>query len=413
VATLLLVSVASLNADKPGDSSLFDVRTFGAIGDGKTLDTAAIQKALDECAKTGGGTVRLNAGTYLSKPIFFKSSNTTLQLEQDALLQATDEPNDFAIPGKGGAVSAFVNASGLTNIALLGKGTIDGTGARWWQPVKEAKKAGQPEPMRRPRLVVLSGCKNVRVQGITLANSPSFHLVPTDCEDVLIEGVTIRAPADSPNTDAIDPSASRKVRITKCTLDVGDDNIALKSGHSVPGRTAGCEDIMITDCTMLHGHGLSIGSETVGGVRHLTVEHCTFQDTVSGLRIKSARGRGGLVEDISYSDITMKDVKIPIDITCYYPKIPKEDTAQPVANNTPVYRRIRVANLTATSPTSAGHIVGLPESLVTDLVMENVRLSAPAGLTVRNAKVLQFKNVKIEPGNGPPLLLENAQVDSQ
>ncbi len=295
------------------------------MGDGKTLDTAALQKALDACAKTGGGVVRLTAGTYLSRPIFLKSSGTTLELEAGATLQATDEPADFVASANPGALFAFVNAIGLTNIAIVGKGTIDGAGARWWPPVREAKKKGEPEPRPRPRMVVLSHCQGVRIQGVTLANSPSFHLVPTECEDVLIEGITIKAPADSPNTDAIDPSACRNVRITKCVLDVGDDNVAIKSGHAVRGRTAACEDITVTDCTFLHGHGMSIGSETTGGVRRLTVQHCTFQDTVSGLRIKSARGRGGLVEDISYSDITMKDVKFPINICSYYPKIPKED----------------------------------------------------------------------------------------
>src|SRR5262249_138358 len=151
--------------------------------------------------------------------------------------------------------------------------------------------------------IVLSKCKNIRVQGVTLQNSPSFHLVPTDSEDIVIDSVTIRAPGDSPNTDAIDPSACKNVLITKCVLDVGDDNVAVKSGHSVRGRNGACEDITVTDCTMLHGHGMTIGSETVGGVRNLTVRNCTFKDTVSGIRIKSYRGRGGLVENITYSDI--------------------------------------------------------------------------------------------------------------
>jgi polygalacturonase len=406
---LLGVSIAALAGEVP-PAKTFEARQFGALGDGKTLDTEAIQKALDACAKAGGGVVRLTAGIYLSKPIYLKNSGTTLELGAGATLQATDEPDDFAASAKPGALSAFVNAVGLTNIAIVGKGTIDGAGARWWAPVKEAKKRGEPEPRRRPRMVILSHCQGVRIQGVTLANSPSFHLVPTECEDVLIEGVTIKAPADSPNTDAIDPSACRNVRITKCVLDVGDDNVALKSGHAVPGRTAACEDITISDCTFLHGHGVSIGSETAGGVRRLTVQHCTFQDTVSGLRIKSARGKGGVVEDIHYSDITMKDVKIPINITSYYPKVPKEDDLQPVTSQTPSYRRIRISNLTATSPASAGLIVGLLEQPITELVLENVHISAPAGLTIRNAKAIELREVKIEVQKGEPLILKNAEV---
>jgi polygalacturonase len=260
-------------------------------------------------------------------------------------------------------------------------------------------------------MIVLSKCNNVLVQEVTLQNSPSFHLVPTDCEGVVINRVKIRAPADSPNTDAIDPSACKNVLIANCVLDVGDDNVALKSGHSVPGRTAACEDITVVSCTFLHGHGMSIGSETVGGVRNLSVSNCTFRGTVSGLRIKSYRGRGGLVENITYSDIKMTDVKIPINITSFYPKIPKEDSAQPITPETPIYRNIHVSNLIATSPQSAGFIVGLPECVVSNLVLENVHISAPAGLTIRNAKEIRLKNAKVEAAKGDPFLTENASVN--
>lgn len=391
-------------------AKVFNIRDYGAVGDGKTLDTAAIQKALDECGKAGGGTVVLPAGTYLSKPIFLRN-HLVLQLDEGAILKATDEPADFADPNEDKGVVAFVNGKNLTNITIDGKGTIDGSGERWWPPVKEAKKIGQPEPRRRPRMIVLSKCKGIRIQRVTLQNSPSFHLVPADSEDVVIEGVTIRAPADSPNTDAIDPSACKNVHIKKCILDVGDDNVALKSGHSVPGRSSACEDITVVDCTFLHGHGMSIGSETVGGVRNLTVRNCTFKDTVSGLRIKSYRGRGGLVQNIRYADITMENVKIPINITSYYPKIPKEDTAQPITVETPIYRDIRISNVTATSPQSAGFIVGLPECVVSNVTLENVHISAPVGLTVRNAKGIRVKNAKIEVEKGEPFLLENASVE--
>jgi polygalacturonase len=394
----------------PPEPKIFDVRRYGAVGDGKTLDTAAIQKALDECGKIGRGTVLLPAGTYLSKPIFLRS-HMILQLEKGAILKATDEPADFTDPNEEKGVIAFVNGRNLTNVFIDGKGTIDGSGERWWPPVKEAKKNGQPEPRRRPRMIVFSKCKIVGVQGVTLQNSPSFHLVPTDCEDVVINRVTIRAPADSPNTDAIDPSACTNVLIANCILDVGDDNVALKSGHSVPGRIAACDNIKVVSCTFLHGHGMSIGSETVGGVRNLTVSHCTFKDTVSGLRIKSYRGRGGLVENVTYSDIKMTDVKIPINITSYYPKIPKEDTAQPITPETPIYRNICITNLTATSPQSAGFIVGLPECVISNVTLENVHISAPVGLTVRNATEIRVKNVKVQVARGEPFLFENASID--
>jgi polygalacturonase len=327
-------------------------------------------------------------------------------------LQATDDPADYR--GAGGGMLSLITGRGLTNIAITGQGTIDGAGERWWEPVKAAKRAGQPEPGSRPRLISLTRCAHVRVEGVTLANSPSFHLVPSDCEDVDIVGVTIRAPADSPNTDAIDPAASRHVRISRCVLDVGDDNVAIKSGHADPAHPgAACVDIRVSDCTMLHGHGMSIGSETVGGVSNVVVERCTFQDTVNGLRIKSSRERGGLVQDITYRDITMTNVRLPILITAYYPNIPTNDPAQAVTATTPIYRGIRISNLTATSPESAGFIVGLPECSVSNTVLENVTLRAPLGLTIRNAKNVELKNAKIEVQRGAPLIEENAEVQAR
>jgi polygalacturonase len=404
------------NTMKPGAGDtnaaaqkVLDVRQFDAKGDGKTLDTAAIQKALDECGKAGG-TVQLTPGTYLSKPISLRSG-TTFQLDQGATLKATDDPNDFANPQKPGEVIAFVNGSKLTNVAITGKGTIDGSGARWWEPALAAKKAKQLETQRRPRMILLTGCTGVQIKDITLTNSPSFHLMPRDCENVAIERVTFLSPDESPNTDAIDPSTSRNVRISNCVIDVGDDNVAIKSGRMDPAHpNAACEDITVTGCTFLHGHGISIGSETVGGVRNLKVQNCTFENTESGIRIKSYRENGGLVDNASYSDITMKNVIAPINITAYYPKIPAQDTAQPVTPLTPTYRNIRITNLTATSPKNAGIIVGLPECPVTDVVLENVHITAPKGLTIRNAKVT-LKNVKIEVQEGPPFIVENAVVE--
>ncbi len=386
------------------EAKVFDVRQFGAKGDGKTLDTAAIQKALDDCGKSGGGIVRLAPGTYLSQPIFLRS-NTTLLLDAGATLLATDEPKDFERAG-GGKFLSFINAEKLTNVAITGHGVIDGAGARWWIPAEEARRKQPGYTLPRPRLVTFTGCKDVKVVGVTLRNSPSFHLVPADCEDVTITGVTIAAPADSPNTDGIDPAACQRVLISHCRIDVGDDNIAIKSGHADPAHPdAACADIRIHDCTFLRGHGLSIGSETVGGVRNVDVQRCSFDGTHYGLRIKSPRGRGGVVENIRYSDIVMTNVDSAITITTYYPKVPKEDAAQPVTAGTPRFRDIQIRNLTATCPRDAGLIVGLPESLVSGVMLENVHLTAKSGLTIRNVTAAQFHNStyngeKLEPASG-------------
>ncbi len=407
----LLAFCAALSAGVSAPEAaekVFDVRQYGAAGDGKALDTPAIQQALDECGRAGGGVVRLPAGTYLSRPILLRA-NTALQLDEGAVLQARDEPSDFA--GGNGTLLAFVNARGLSNLTIRGRGIIDGAGARWWPPVKEAKRAGRPDPVRRPRLVVLTDCRNVRVQDVTLRNSPMFHLVPANCENVIISNVTILAPPDSPNTDAMDPSACAHVLITGCRIDVGDDNVVLKSGRAVPGRAAACEDIVVSNCTFLHGHGMSIGSETGGGVSNLLVTHCAFDGTTSGIRIKSSREKGGLIENLVYRDLTMTNVERPVDLSCYYPKIPATDSAQPVTGTTPVYRDIQFINVLASGPKSAGFIVGLPEMCVSNVVFENVSLSAATGLTIRNAKGIVFKNSKITVATGEPVLSENAEIE--
>ncbi len=273
-------------------SKVFNVREFGAKGDGKTLDTAAIQKTLDECGTSGGGTVEFSSGTYLSKPIVMRSS-TTMKLDAGAVLKATDEREDFVNPEHTNSFIPFVGGRDIHDVAIVGPGTIDGSGGRWWPSAEEARRKTPGYTQPRPKLVVITGCKNLTVRDVTLQNGPCMHLDPTDCEDVIISNVTVVAPAHSPNTDAIDPTDCRNVLITKCRLDVGDDDIAIKSDHKAASREFSCENITVTDCTFLHGHGMSIGSAVRGGVHDVVVKNCTFQDTENGIRIKSDRRGAG------------------------------------------------------------------------------------------------------------------------
>jgi polygalacturonase len=266
-------------------------------------------------------------------------------------------------------------------------------------------------------LIVIERSKNLRLENLTLQNSPKFHFVPADCEDVVISNVTILAPEHAANTDAIDPSG-RRMLITKCTIDVGDDNIAIKAGRKIPGHDFQSEDFTITDCTFLHGHGMSIGSETVGGVRNVTVKNCTFANTENGIRIKSQRGKGGVVENIFCDGITMSNVNPAITLTSYYQNNFSGDAVQPaaaddaakVSERIPTYRNIRISNLTATCPKAAGTIVGLPESCISNVVLENVKISAAKSFEIRNAKGVQLKNVIVTVLKGAPFVLENAEV---
>ena len=397
-----------------------DVRDFGAVADGKTDCTAAIQKALDACNGTGR-TVDIPPGTYLSKPLKMRSE-TTLRLEKNATLLASPVQSDYLSEGgdwlqatSSGEFTPFIGGRNLTNVTITGDGVIDGNGAVWWPEAEKARQRVSGYTLPRPNLIVIDHAKNLRLSGIKLVNSPKFHFVPADCEDVTVEGISIVSPEGAANTDGIDPSNCRNVIITNCTIDTGDDDIAIKSGRKVKGREFGCENITVTDCTFLHGHGLSIGSETTGGVQGVTVKHCTFDGTENGLRIKSRRGKGGTVQNISYVDITMKNVHPAISIACYYQdssqlKFPTDEVAPPMTETTPIFRNIYITNLTAYSSKDAGLVVGLPESSVANVVFKNVRIYAETGMSIANARDVQFIDSTIAVQKGAPAIDYNAKV---
>jgi polygalacturonase len=368
-------------------------REFGAKGDGTTKDTVAIQSAIDACAALGGGTVRLTSGTYLSAPIVLKS-NITFQLDKGATLLGSPDHGDyppkteFRLP----ALQSLVSATNAENVAITGEGVIDGQGESWWAMARGMHNFGvMGNPHPRPRLIVFDHCKHVRVEGVTIQNSPFWQLVPYYCNDVLIRNIRVLAPPHSPNTDAVDPFSSSNVIIDHLYADVGDDDIAIKSGAiNSPGGDEPSQNITITDCTFLHGHGLSIGSEIAGGAHNILAERIHFDGTDNGIRVKAARDRGNDVSNLVYRDIDMRDVKNPLVISEYYPHIlPAEGamTPEPVTRLTPHFHDITLENVTATGATMAGAIVGLPEAPVENVVLKNVNLSGATGLSIGYANV--------------------------
>jgi len=410
VMVLLAVSTSVLHA-----SAGCDPRAYGAKGDGVAKDTAAIQKAIDVCEAQGGGTVRLTAGTYLSAPVVLKS-NITLQLDKGATLLGSSDPADypakteFREPG----LQSLVSATNATNIAITGDGVIDGAGEGWWKMARSVKNAGvMGSDHPRPRLVVFDHCKNIRVEGVTIQNSPMWQLVPYYSDDIVIRNIKILAPEHSPNTDAIDPFSSSNIVIEHVLADVGDDDIAIKSGAiNSPGPDAPSRNIVIKDCTFLHGHGLSIGSEIAGGAQNIVAERIHFEGTDNGIRVKANRDRGNDVGNFVFRDITMKDVKNALVISAYYPKMmpPEGEPPQPVTRLTPHFHDIVLENVTATGSQSAGVIAGLPEAPVMGVVLRNVKLSAQAGLTIGYAEV-SGKGVTVEAVEGQGIVkLAGAKV---
>jgi polygalacturonase len=393
----------------------FVITSFGATTRASTDVSSSIQKAIDSASAAGGGTVEIPKGQYLSGPVRM-ASDIDLQLDDGATLKLLPLGK---YPGGTRNPQSFISGQGLHDIAITGKGTIDGQGAPWWPLVKKQAY------IRRPRMIALSGCNRILIEGVTLQNSPMFHIaISGHSTNVTVRGVTIRAPAStdaknpSHNTDACDVSGSH-VLIENCNVSVGDDDFTCGGGTS---------DVLIRNCTYGFGHGVSVGSPTGGGVSDITVENCTFKNTECGIRIKSDRGRGGIVQHLTYRNLQMTNVGIPILIYAEYMARAREyrdllDLTAPIAttypsremsSRTPVYRDITFSDITATTAPGqrAGLIWGLPEAPASQILLQNVTITADKPFGIYNAKGVQMENCKIvtPAEKGKSVSLGNAEV---
>jgi polygalacturonase len=252
-------------------------------------------------------------------------------------------------------------------------------------------------------------CKNVLIEGISLKNPPMWTVHPIYCENVTVDGISIHNPADSPNTDGINPDACKYMHISNCHISVGDDCITIKSGRDEDGRRVGraCENITITNCTMLDGHGgIVIGSEMSGDVRKVTISNCVFDGTDRGIRIKSMRGRGGVVEEIRVSNIVMKNIKEEaVKLNMFYHTTPDE----PVSERTPSFRNIHLSNITVSQSQKAGFLLGLAELPIENITFNNININAKTGFTIKDAKNIEFHNVQVNVEQGPGLHAEKTE----
>ena len=406
--TLPLLALLALALSFPrhalAAASTFDVRAFGAVGDGHSRDTASLQKAIEAASAAGGGLVLVPAGRYLTGPLTL-ASGIELQLARDAVLLLDADRSRY--PVRNDRYVDGIAAKNAHDIKITGAGTIDGQGASWWAAFR-----ADHDMTHRPYLVKFTDCTRVEIAGVTLRNAPMFHLVPQNCTNVSIHDIAIEAPADAPNTDGIDPSGWN-FTITRCRIDTGDDNIAIKPTRS---RTPGNKNYLIADCQFFHGHGLSVGSGSAGGLDGLVVRHCTFEGTDAGIRIKTPRGNGGLLEHALYEDLTMHAVRRPIYIVDWYPernapKDPATEKPEPVTATTPRNQHILIRNVTATDSPSAGVIRGLPEAPVTDVVFANVHLSAQTGLVIYHATGIKFVDSTVRAAEGPALVAFDARIE--
>ncbi|MBN3868635.1 glycoside hydrolase family 28 protein [Gluconobacter kondonii] len=391
-------------------SSRCDPVTYSARHDGRTNDGPAIQRAITVCSEAGGGVVSLASGIWLSGPLSLKN-HVTLNLEKGSTLLGSSDTHLFhwaflgnpAQPGE-----ALISAIDVQDVAITGQGHIDGNGAAvWWPQAVQAHKTQTSGPLPygpdypgvpaanglpRPWLIEFSHVQHGRISGVMATNSPMWTVVVRDSGQIRIDHLTIRNPASSRNTDGIDLVSSDHVTMSNLEIATGDDNIAIKSGLTQPGQAA--SDISITQSRFGEGHGLSIGSELANGAHHIRISDVSFQNTLSGLRIKSGRDRGGDIGWISAEHLTMDHVRVPLSISDYYAGQPggtqqtalMTEPAAPVTSTTPHIHDVTITDMTATNAGTVGVVLGLPEAPIEGLTLRHVRLSARKGLQLSHVR---------------------------
>ncbi len=388
---------------------VFNITRFGATADSIAPATAAIQKAIIACGDAGGGTVLIPRGTFLCGPIRL-ANHVDLRLVKGAQLKMLPYGKYPFIHGK---YPDFIRASNLHDIAITGHGTINGQGAVWWAMYRRRPNGTVPKLPHRPQMLSMNNITRLLIQGVRLQDPSNTHIsIQNACKDVTIEHIIIHTPHNSPNTDGIDLSGHNIV-ITHCRISDGDDCIAIGgSGHRSRNYFES-RNIVITHCAFGYGHGMSIGSFTSGGIRNLLVENCTFNHTTAGIRLKSNLGRAGIVENLTYKNITMRDVRWPIFISSYYPHAPKSSwlqLPQPIGRYTPIWRNIRIINLTSVQSPVAGHIIGMPGAPVTNVLLRNVHIKAKTGMIIADAQGIRFQNSSIIASRGPAVMVHHARI---
>ena len=418
-----------------------DIRAYEAYSSGGKDWTEAFIRAIDDLRAQGGGVLTVPAGDYPTGSIRLYD-NMTLEVQSGARLAFIQD--DKAYPLVLGEYQgdelmvhrSCIYAKDAKNITVTGYGTLDGQGEYWWD-----KTMNNDLPHPRPHLVCFHHCERVVLENLNLINSPVWTVHPLRCRNVVCRGLNICNPYHSPNTDGIDPDGCQDVRISDCTIDVGDDCIAIKSGTEKTPATDCSERIIITNCHFLRGHGgVVLGSEMSGGVRNVVVSSCVFEGTDRGIRLKTRRGRGGRVEGIQLTNLVMENVVCPFVFNMYYggriakpeEKFYWDKAAYPVDDHTPVLRDVSISGVRARGVTAAAaFFYGLPEMPVENVSFRDVVVemgdgyveeagqmaNAPdlrrAGLYLRNARGVDLQDVKVLGADSELLLIdESVQLEA-
>ncbi|RNI22076.1 glycoside hydrolase family 28 protein [Rufibacter latericius] len=453
------------------------ITKYGAVGDGITKNTQAFEQAINDVAAKGGGHVIIPRGLWLTGPIVLKS-NIDLHAEAGAMVVFSRDFDDYPV-----VKTSFegldtyrcqspISGNNLENVAITGEGTFDGNGDAWrpvkkskltsaqwkeltktgvlnpkgdmWYPTEKALKGDtqgsnfnvpdlktkeQFEAVKdylRPVMLSLVNCKTVLLDGPTFQNSPAWNLHPLMCQDIILRNLNVRNPWYSQNGDGLDLESCKNALIYNNTFDVGDDAICFKSGKDADGRKRGVptENVIVKNNVVYHGHGgFVVGSEMSGGVKNVHVSNCTFMGTDIGLRFKSTRGRGGVVENIWISNIDM--INIPtqaISFNLFYggnsPVLEEDQRASdearvekllPVTEETPSFKNIWMRNITVSGADEAVALQGLPEMNLQNVNIENSYLKARRGISAVDASGISLKNLKVITEKGPALTIYNSK----
>ncbi|OCX50393.1 glycoside hydrolase [Mucilaginibacter sp. PPCGB 2223] len=453
------------------------ITDYKAVAYGLTLNTEAINKAISDMSEKGGGVVVIPAGTWLTGPIELKS-NINLHLDRNSVLQFSKDFNQYPIvegyyEGQAaGRCKSPISGKDLQNVAITGYGIIDGNGDAWrmvkkdklnetqwadkiasggvlsadnkiWYPSEKSLKGstadhpGVLSPGRtikdfevykdylRPNMVVLYNCKQVLLEGVTFQNSPAWNLHPFLCSNLTLRNVTVKNPWYAQNGDGIDLESSTNTLIENSVFDVGDDGICIKSGRDEAGRKLGkpTENVIVRNCTVYHAHGgFVIGSEMSGGARNIFVYNCSFLGTDVGLRFKTARGRGGVVQNIYVTNINMKDIGAEaILFDMYYEakdpvvlagenRVPPKIVTLPVTEATPQFKDFHVSNIVCNGAGTAIFIRGLPEMNVLGAYLDNMTIKAKKGIVCTEATGVYIRGLHLVTDEPNPVVsIDNSQ----
>jgi len=417
----------------------FNVTNYGGVGNGMTKNTEAFRRAVAACNAAGGGRVVVPAGKWFTGPIHLKSL-VNLHLEEGAEIHFSDDPQDYLPP-------VFIRYQGLEcmnyspliyardciNIAITGRGSFHGHGQKWWRwstrgsgtgsegltgkrldkmiaanlPVAERIMPTNKDEGFRPQFIQPIHCTNVLLEGFTIAEPGPFWTVQfVYCENVIARALNIQTKG-GPNSDGINLDSTRNALIEDNLVNAGDDCICLKSGRDTDGRRVGrpCENIVVRNCKTLSGHGgVVIGSETSGDVRNVWAHDCDFSGTDVGIRIKTMRGRGGIVENLHFENLTMNGVRQGIHVTTFYHPTPEE----PLSERTPTFRNLHFSNITAHNVRQCTiSVTGLPERPVSGLVLENLTMEGTTGGDFTDVEDVKLVNLRLTPVSGPVLSMTN------